>query len=158
MKLTPQEQVHLDFMLAKYRSNPKVQEMKKYMQHGVITTYEHCERVTELSYLINRRLKLGANEESLVTGAFLHDFYLYDWHAEDGGSHNMHGFFHPGKACANAKKYFNIGEKEEAIIRSHMWPLTLTRPPKSREAWIVCMADKYISTRETLMERRRKKK
>lgn len=153
MRITPQEKVHLDFMLAKFRQDPKVQEMKNYIQHGTISTYEHCERVAELSYLLNRRLHLKADEKTLVTGAFLHDFYLYDWHEDDGGTHRLHGFFHPGKASANAKKYFDITEEEDAIIKSHMWPLTVTKIPKSKEAWIVCMADKYISTRETLLER-----
>lgn len=152
MELTPQERVHLDFLLARFRNDPKVQEMKNYIQHGTITTYEHCERVTELAFLLNRRWNLGADEKTLVTGAFLHDFYLYDWHAYDDGEHQLHGFFHPGKAVKNAKKYFQVTEKEEEIIRNHMWPLTLTRMPMSKEAWIVCMADKCVSTRETLME------
>ena len=158
MKITPQEQVQLDFMLARFRNNSRVQEMRNYIQHGTISTYEHCESVTELAFLLNRRLRLGADERILVTGAFLHDFYLYDWHAYDGGTHRLHGFFHPGKAMNNARKVFKITDREAEIIKNHMWPLTITRIPRTREAWIVCMADKYISAMETICERKENKR
>lgn len=53
----------------------------------------------------------------------------------------------------NAKKFFNANDDVQHIIYSHMWPLNLTHVPKSREAWIVCLADKYVSLKETIMER-----
>lgn len=156
MKLTSSERAHLNNLLKDIKSNPKVLEMKNYIQHGTISTYEHCESVTELSFYINRKFHLGADEKVLVTGAFLHDFYLYDWHNEDDGSHNWHGYIHAATAAENARKYFNIEDKVYKIIYSHMWPLNLTRIPRSREAFIVCMADKYCSTIETVAKRRKK--
>ena len=93
----------------------------------------------------------------MVRGAFLHDYFLYDWHKKKAKFRNMkeffklHGFMHPSYAAANAKRDFNINEKEEHIIRSHMWPLTVTKLPKSREAVIVCIADKLTSATETIM-------
>lgn len=152
MKLTSQELVHLDFLLSRFRNDPKVKEMKKYIQHGVISTYDHCISVTRVAMWMNNRWHLGADENTLIAGAFLHDFYLYDWHNEGEG---LHGFYHPGIACRNAVEHFDIDEDVQGIIRTHMWPLTLTRMPMSREAWIVCMADKYISTKETLLNRRK---
>lgn len=152
MKLTLQEQKHLDSLLKKYRKDAKVLEMKKYIQHGSITTYDHVESVTYVSYWLNRRLHLGANERILVAGAFLHDFYLYDWHTDSEG---WHGFYHPGIACKNAVKHFKINKHVQNIIRSHMWPLTITAVPFCRESWIVCMADKYVSTKETLFNRKK---
>ena len=41
-----------------------------------------------------------------------------------------------------------------SIIVSHMWPLNITKVPKSREALILCVADKCIALRETLFERK----
>lgn len=154
MELSGEERTQLDDMLRAMRRHPRVQEMKQYIQHGAISTYDHVERVTELCFLVNRRWKLGADEETLVRGAFLHDFYLYDWHENDK-SHRLHGYHHPDKSCANAVKYFQIGAHEQDMILTHMWPLTLTRLPRSKEAWILCLVDKYVSTAETLVMRRR---
>ncbi len=127
-----------------------VQEMKKYIQHGKVSTFDHCESVALASYSLNRKLHLKANEETLLKGAILHDFYLYDWHEKDNGSHDWHGFIHPGRAVTNARKYLKVEDDVASVIDSHMWPLTITKIPKSREAWIVCIADKYVSLKETL--------
>ena len=140
-------------ILRELTSDRHVQEMKKYLQHGNVTTFEHCENVARLSCAINRRLFLHADTRTLVTGAMLHDFYLYDWHAEDGGTHRLHGFTHAEKACRNARKYFDVDDAVGHVIYCHMWPLNPVRIPSSREAWIVCLADKCISLYETVFRR-----
>ena len=140
-------------ILSGFLSNPKVQEMKKYIQHGNVSTYEHCNSVAKLSYRIDRRLSLHSNLRILLTGAMLHDFYLYDWHNDDGGAHRLHGFTHAKTACLNARKYFNIDERTSRVITCHMWPLNLGKIPKSREEWIVCIADKCVSLYETIFRR-----
>lgn len=50
MNLTNLERIHLNGLLEEYKRNPKVQEMKRYIQHGSISTYEHCVSVTRVSY------------------------------------------------------------------------------------------------------------
>lgn len=65
----------------------------------------------------------------------------------------MHGFSHPKSACLNACSYFAITKKEQNIISSHMWPLTLRHVPKCREAIIVCLADKYCAIVESMFQR-----
>lgn len=156
MKVKKAGKKDLRTLLKGYMEHPKVLQMKSYTQHGRITTYDHCERVASASLKLNRRFHLGADEEKLAVGALLHDFYLYDWHDDDGGTHRLHGFTHPEKARKNAVKVFHIGSKEQEIIRTHMWPLTLTAVPTSREAMIVCLADKVCSLEETIMMRKNK--
>ena len=142
-----------DTILEELLADPRVQEMKRYKQHGRISTFEHCERVARLSCRIDRALHLHADPHTLVKGAMLHDFYLYDWHNEDGGEHDWHGYIHAERARRNACRYFGADERVQHVIYCHMWPLNRTRVPRTREAWIVCLADKYISIRETLLER-----
>ena len=154
MELTAEERSQLDALLQHYRQHAKIQEMKRYIQHGAITTYDHVECVTQMCFLVNRRWHLGANERALVMGAFMHDFYLYDWHENDR-SHRLHGYHHPDTSCENAVTYFQVGELVQHMIRTHMWPLTITKLPRSREARILCLVDKYISTKETFAMRKR---
>lgn len=122
---------------------------KNYIQHGTISTYDHCLSVAYYSYWLSKRLRLRCNIRSLIRGALLHDLYLYDWHHKDA-SHKWHGFHHAKKARYNAIKHYHINKLEEKIIVSHMWPLTFRSFPNRKEAAIVCLVDKMISTCETL--------
>ena len=140
-------------ILSELKADEAVQKMKGFIQHGRVSTYEHCESVARLSDRINRRLSLNADTKTLLTGAMLHDFYLYDWHEAGDGSHRLHGFRHAKTASENAKKHFNVDENTSHVIMSHMWPLNPLRFPRSKEAWIVCIADKCVSLHETLFKR-----
>ena len=155
MRLNRQERKTLRALLKGTADTPAAQRMRRFKQHGSVTTYRHCTDVTRMCFLLNRRLHLGADERSLVRGAFLHDLYLYDWHDKDA-SHKWHGFHHADKALENADRYFRLSQKERGMIYSHMWPLNLTRVPRSREALILCVADKLCALRETLLRRKGK--
>ena len=160
MKFTTQEKRALHRLLKNTADAPVAQKMRQFTQHGSISTYRHCADVTKMCFWLNRRLHLGAEETSLAVGAFLHDFYLYDWH-KTGTFHGLrrlfelHGFSHPGSACVNAKRVFQITKKEENIISCHMWPLTFRHVPSCREAVIVCLADKYCAIVESMFQRTR---
>lgn len=129
----------------------RTKQMDRFVQHGSISTFVHCRRVAVLSCRISELLRLKVSQEELVRGAFLHDYFLYDWHAYRGRP--LHGFAHPEAALQNARKDFDLSGKEENIIESHMWPLVPGKIPRSREAVIVCMADKICSLKETVLDR-----
>lgn len=145
-------------ILSSYLSEKKVLQMKKYIQHGSVSTYDHCLDVARKCLYWNHTWNMGADPETLVTAAFLHDLYLYDWHDRDGGLHRLHGFQHPARAAKNAKRYLGVPLSVQQAIRTHMWPLTITQIPRSREAWILCMIDKYVSLEETIRKRKRRGK
>lgn len=126
--------------------------LKTFIQHGNVTVYEHCIHVALCAIRINKWLGVKCRPRDLIRGALLHDYFLYDWHKGDDPKNihpKLHGFYHPGIALNNATKDFHLSEREKDIIKKHMWPLTFF-PPRCREAWVVCMADKYASTLETL--------
>jgi len=123
-----------------------VQSMENYSHHAQVSCLEHSLTVAYYSFLWSK--KFGLNYRQAARGALLHDFFLYDWHytkLEQG----LHGFEHPHIALKNAKKHFQLTQREQDMIVKHMWPLTL-KLPKYRESWIVTIADKYCSLMETI--------
>lgn len=153
MKLTSKERSEIRTLLHGLHQTKEAQLMKHFIQHGHISTYDHVLSVTRLSFYLNRRLHLGASDSELVRGAFLHDFFLYDWH--NSQSHErLHGFHHPAVALKNAMQRYHLSPVEQNIIKSHMWPLTLFSIPKCRAALIVCLADKICSSYETIVRKR----
>ncbi|MCR5108604.1 MAG: HD domain-containing protein [Lachnospiraceae bacterium] len=131
--------------------DPKIVRMKDYTQHGNISTYKHCLRVARKSYDIAHKMNIRINMKEMLKGAILHDYFLYDWHYKGD---KLHGYHHPHIALRNALMDFKLTEREKNIIKSHMWPLTLTHIPKCREAFIVCLADKICSLEETVKMRK----
>lgn len=129
--------------------NEEVKNMNSFIQHGTTTTYQHCIMVARLCFWLNRRFRFKANEKELLTSAMLHDLYLYDWHNEEDRPKGLHGYTHAKRAAQNAIERFPLNKKEYKSIESHMWPLNITKVPKSKEAWILCLSDKIIATLET---------
>ena len=118
------------------------------MQHGTTSIYRHSLNVAYTSLWMMERWQICLEPKSLVRGALLHDYFLYDWHQKDH-SHRLHGFRHPKTALGNAQRDYHLNWKEKNIIARHMFPL-IPVPPQCREAWIVCLADKWCALRETV--------
>lgn len=122
----------------------KMQSEKNFVQHANVSCYEHSVNVAEKSLFLARVFNKKVDEKSLVRGALLHDYFLYDWHMS---GHRLHGFFHAKRALRNAERDFELSEIEKDIIKRHMFPLNLC-PPKFRESRIVCLADKICAIEE----------
>ena len=71
MKLDEQELSEIELLLGGLEQTKEAALMKKYIQHGQISTYDHVISVVRLSFYLNRRFHLGASEAELVRGAFL---------------------------------------------------------------------------------------
>ena len=133
-----------------------IEENKNYIQHGDVTVFDHCIAVAEYSCRMAEFLHLSVNRKAMIRGALLHDYFLYDWHNPDNG-HRLHGFSHPYTSLKNAKRDYSITKREADIIVKHMFPLTIV-PPQTKEAWIVCLADKICAGEETIKEKRKRKR
>ena len=144
------EQLYFEKIAFPVISHRKMQSTKKLTQHGDVSVYGHSLAVAAYSLRFAHLLGIRCDKRSLIRGAILHDFFLYDWHKINNVGDGLHGFAHPNTASKNAIRYFRLNKKELDIIRKHMWPLTITKLPRYRESWIVCAADKYCSLLETL--------
>lgn len=122
------------------------------IQHGTVSVLTHSVMVAKYAYNLNCLFNLGCDPKTLIRGALLHDFFLYDWHdiPENIAKQGLHGFRHPMIAAENARRVFGVTPKEYSVIVTHMWPLTFTRVPFTKEGWLVCLVDKYCSILETL--------
>lgn len=133
--------------LTELEADPHVRKLEQYRQHKGNPTFRHCHNVAVSSFRMAQKLGWHVDEQALARGAMLHDFHLYT-RQETKINPVRHIFRHPCYALHNAERTFTLNRKEKNIIRSHMWPLTLLTPPRSREALLVTMADKYCAWRE----------
>lgn len=92
----------------------------------------------------SRWIEISIDRQKLIYGALLHDYFLYDWHKRGNRPPFTHGFTHPRVALQNAQRDYMLSYTEKDIIKHHMFPLMFI-PPRTKEGWIVCIADK-VST------------
>ena len=135
-------------ILRETRRNSRFDMNKEFIQHGSTTVREHCINVAHTAYYMSYKLKIDVNEEELIRGALLHDYFLYDWH-EKSWENSIHGYTHPTKSLKNACHDFDLSAIERDMIKHHMFPLTPT-PPRCREGALLCIADKFCALKETL--------
>ena len=138
--------------LHKFAELPDVKIMGQYAQHRTNNTLAHVCHVASVSHKIEKAFFLHLDEEALLKGAMLHDYYLYDFHQHPVSAYR-HGTGHAAIALSNAEKVFALNSKERNIIYSHMWPLNLTHLPRCREAWVVTVADKVCEIEEMFLDR-----
>ena len=64
-------------------NSKNMEKQKEFIQHGDVSVYEHSLRVAYLSIKIASKFHLRVNIRSLIRGALLHDYFLYDCHVKD---------------------------------------------------------------------------
>lgn len=138
--------------LSEIAEQPAVQPMKQTPQHKGGTSFAHCVNVAVKSYRLAKKLGWKVDLQSLARGAMLHDFYLYDTETMPYSDYR-HSLIHPKLSLQNAEHVYALNDKEKNIILSHMWPIPGAPIPRSREAWLVCMADKLCASEEMYRKR-----
>ena len=148
MKITQKEYDDFKNIVVEIVNTDKFKKMKEIKQHRFTTCYHHSINVATKCFIYAKRMNLKIDLPSLVRGALLHDFYLYDWRI-DKKNHSNHSYMHPRIALENAKKeYGDLNKIEEDIILSHMWPINLFKVPKYKESVLVCFSDKICAAKE----------
>ncbi len=122
--------------------HPGVARLSQCEHHRGKTRLEHVKEVAYLSFLWGKRFSLDC--DSIVRGALLHDLFYYDWLREGP---RLHGFRHHNIALKNARTITSLSQKEEDIIKRHMWPLTVI-PPRYVESLIVSLVDTFCCARD----------
>jgi uncharacterized protein len=125
--------------------NSHFNKLKKDLHHG-ISRYDHSMRVARWTYKVCNFFKFDNNKE-VTRAALLHDFYINEDLTIVGGTKAL--VEHPQVALKNSKKYFEINDLQEDIIKHHMFPCTLAFP-ENKEAFLVSLIDKGVSTYEML--------
>lgn len=135
--------------------NKKFKMLEKFIAHGSTNLLKHSISVAILSLIVANKLKMRVNKKELIQSAILHDLYLYDWHKKQKYK-GLHGLVHSKIAADEAKKEFNVNDRVYSNILSHMWPLNITKIPKTKEGIIVCIADKICSIKEIVNNEKRR--
>ena len=99
----------LDEVIHQLCKQGRLLEEQNAMQHGSTSVYEHSVNVAYKSLLLVENYRLPVDKQSLVRGALLHDYFLYDWH-EKNKEHSLHGFKHPYFALRNASRDFRLND------------------------------------------------
>ena len=125
------------------------EEFKKMgdIKHHNTTRLNHLLKVSYYSYKISKLLKL--DYKSVAVGGLLHDFYIeqIDECTKIKDKVKLFSIEHPKEASNNARKLFELTEKEINIIETHMFPVGY-KVPKYAESWIVSFVDKVLSVSE----------
>ena len=137
-----------------FSKNPVLINLYNTPQHRTSNTYRHVCLVTRLCLFHAIKKKLDYDYHSLIRGSFLHDLFFYDWRVDkEGRKHHLTR--HPQTAIDNASKFFTLNDTELDIIRNHMWPITITKFPRTKEGRLVMMMDKKATMIEFFNKRKR---
>lgn len=144
-------------LINELKNDFRIKRMKCFVHHRFYSAYNHTLRVVTESIKAASNSKNDYDMKSLILGAFLHDYFLYDWRDKNSGSH-LHAFTHPRKALENAARDFSINAIVEDIIKTHMWPLTIKDFPHTKEAKLICKIDKIVAFKECFQFRRKRRR
>lgn len=156
--MTKKANVEFENLVSDILNNEYFKETKHDLHHGT-SKYEHSIRVAKLSYNLSKLFK--ADTKSATRAGLLHDFFFGTRKEKAENSYLRH----PVTASINAKKYFNVSDKEAEAIKTHMFHHVLLKKlfpfinhkekatikefkPKSKEGWIICASDLIVSVME----------
>ncbi len=131
--------------------NEEFQKTRNFTHHQN-NRFDHSLRVSYYSYKISKLLHLSTEE--VARAGLLHDFFLVNNQGLDKKDRMKVMVEHPNEAVINSKKYFTLTEKEEDIIKTHMFPIG-SQVPKYLESWIVDIVDDGVALYEASVTTRK---
>ncbi len=125
----------VNYLVGDLLKHPKVVETRSHIHHS-ISKHDHLLRSARISYKL--ACVIGADIRTCVRAAMIHDI------DSRKGTLTTHGRI--------AAKWAAAQGEDDAVchaIETHMYPLG--PPPRTREAWVVSLADKAASLTELTM-------
>ncbi len=114
--------------------------------HHNTNRLEHSLKVSYYSYKIAKILFKDYDE--VARGGLLHDFFEERTINEVGAKAKFDVYTkHSTIALDNSLKHYDLTEKEQDMIKTHMFPLD-TNVPKYKESWLVNSVDTCVSVYE----------
>ena len=157
MLLTEERKQKLEETYQFYLHNKDVLRMQEIPAHRGSNVYLHTFKLVKKVMKKAVKSRRNLDLEALLIATIFHDYYLYNWRTLKDRP-RPHGKHHPSIAARNAKRDFNISEKAVDIMLTHMWPFNFTKPPKSKEAWLLNITDTWVAFVECLTTKTYKKK
>ncbi len=122
------------------------------VHHLSTSVANHSILTAKIGLKICDRLKnrgITVDERKVVRIALLHDLGMLGRRHRYKNNFEC-GYYHPLNSAVSAQKIWpDIDPASINAIKSHMWPLSLSFP-RSKEAFILCLADKLASVKEKL--------
>lgn len=145
MDITVSDDIEAEFisLVQNILNDSEFRKLTLYTQHLKTTRFMHSVNVAYLSWVVARRF--GWDARVAARAGLLHDFCLYDFRKKlPKGQYQA--FHHPKVAAQTSAERFDLYEKEQQAILSHMFPLGPL--PRSREAWVISCIDKLCAITE----------
>jgi len=141
------QEVNMDYFYEVFSEvyTKKYAKLDTYRQHKNSTSYTHSFYVAMESYKYAVRKDIECDLHSLIRGALLHDYFIFN---EDNSKDRGHLRNHPFKALCAAKKDYDLNPIEQEMILHHMWPYNFRQFPRNKETWILIKYDKIVSFKE----------
>jgi len=137
--MTINKEIEFNNIISDILKNEEFIALKYEIHHG-ISRLDHSLSVARLTFNVCKKLHIK-NYVDVTRAALLHDFFK----AEEISKNSF--INHPLKALENANRNFNLTERQQNIIASHMFPISKVLP-KCKEAWIVSGMDKIVAVHE----------
>lgn len=137
--MSKNNEIEFNNIVSDILKNDKFIQLKYEVHHGM-NRLDHSLNVAKNTYKVAKKLNFK-NYKEVTRAALLHDFFTI----EDLNGHLQ--IIHPRVAVKNTKEFFELDERQENVILSHMFPLS-TVMPKYKESWLVSTIDKLVAIQE----------
>ncbi len=137
-------------------NSPEFHEASLQTHHKRSSVAKHTINVTSASLhmcYVLEKLRISVSVKDVVIGSLCHDLGILNRDTKYANNRSCY-IQHPNDSMRVAQHLVpDINDKSLRIIRNHMWPITITKVPRSKEEIIVSLADKYAAMKDIFISK-----